>query len=157
MSINTQANLAAVKVLPTRSAAVRSYNESHLLEALSGRLATVAMSGLMFFGSSVLMSDKVGIGCWLLLCSMCCVLTCVECCALFSLTHPEACSRYLSVLYAPRLATCCKASVFVCVWPLIHSLGDNRMLCCCWSGLPVLLPCPQKTHTNKQTGHQPGQ
>lgn len=54
-----QANLAAVKVLPTRSAAVRSYAESHLLESLSGRLATVALSGFMFFGSSVLMSDKV--------------------------------------------------------------------------------------------------
>jgi hypothetical protein len=48
-----------VKVLPTRSAAVRSYAESHLLEALAGRLATVALSGFMFFGSSVLMSDKV--------------------------------------------------------------------------------------------------
>lgn len=55
-----QANLAAVKVLPTRSAAVRSYADSHLLEALAGRLATVALSGFMFFGSSVLMSDKVG-------------------------------------------------------------------------------------------------
>lgn len=57
-----QANLAAVKVLPTRSAAVRSYAESHLLEALAGRLATVALSGFMFFGSSVLMSDKVCLG-----------------------------------------------------------------------------------------------
>lgn len=58
--MHLQANLAAVKVLPTRSAAVRSYAESHLLEALAGRLATVALSGFMFFGSSVLMSDKVG-------------------------------------------------------------------------------------------------
>lgn len=59
--MSLQANLAAVKVLPTRSAAVRSYAESHLLEALAGRLATVALSGFMFFGSSVLMSDKVGL------------------------------------------------------------------------------------------------
>jgi hypothetical protein len=55
-----QANLAALRVLPTRSAAVRSYAESHLLEALAGRLATVALSGFIFFGSSVLVSDKVG-------------------------------------------------------------------------------------------------
>lgn len=54
-----QANLAALKVLPTRSAAVRSYADSHLLEELAGRLATVALSGFIFFGSSVLMSDKV--------------------------------------------------------------------------------------------------
>jgi hypothetical protein len=59
--LRLQANLAAVKVLPTRSAAVRSYAESHLLEALAGRLATVALSGLMFFGSSVLMSDRVSV------------------------------------------------------------------------------------------------
>ena len=54
-----QANTAAVKVLPTRSAAVRSYADSHLLEGLAGRLSTVALSGFIFFGSSVLMSDKV--------------------------------------------------------------------------------------------------
>jgi hypothetical protein len=56
-----QANMAAVRVLPTRSAAVRSYTESHLLEDLSGRLSTVALSGFMFFGSSVLMSDSVSV------------------------------------------------------------------------------------------------
>jgi hypothetical protein len=55
-----QANMAAFKVLPSRSAAVRSYTESHVLEALSGHIATVAASGFLFFGSSVLMSNKVG-------------------------------------------------------------------------------------------------
>lgn len=54
-----QANMAAFTVLPSRSAAVRSYTESHVLEALNGHLATVAASGFMFFGSSVLMSNKV--------------------------------------------------------------------------------------------------
>eukprot|EP00878_Enallax_costatus_P013193 GHUV01013790.1.p1 GENE.GHUV01013790.1~~GHUV01013790.1.p1 ORF type:complete len:1035 (+),score=287.38 GHUV01013790.1:628-3732(+) len=54
-----KANLAAFTVLPSRSAAVRSYQESHILEALSGRLATVALKGFMFFGSSVALSDKV--------------------------------------------------------------------------------------------------
>jgi hypothetical protein len=66
-----QANLAAVRVLPTRSAAVRSYAESHLLEALAGRLATVALSGFIFFGSSVLVSDKVG-GAWVICWRVCC-------------------------------------------------------------------------------------
>jgi hypothetical protein len=54
-----QANMAAFKVLPSRSAAVRSYTESHVLEALNGHIATVAASGFLFFGSSVLMSNKV--------------------------------------------------------------------------------------------------
>jgi hypothetical protein len=57
---HVQANMAAINVLPTRSAAVRSYAESHLLEALGGRLATVGLSGYVFFGSSVLISKKVG-------------------------------------------------------------------------------------------------
>jgi hypothetical protein len=52
--------MAAFNVIPSRSAAVRSYLESHLLEALAGRQATVALSGFIFFGSSVLLSDKVG-------------------------------------------------------------------------------------------------
>jgi hypothetical protein len=34
--------------------------ESHVLEALNGHIATVAASGFLFFGSSVLMSNKVG-------------------------------------------------------------------------------------------------
>lgn len=55
-----QANMAAFTVIPSRSAAVRSYLESHLLEALAGRQASVALSGFIFFGSSVLLSDKVG-------------------------------------------------------------------------------------------------
>ncbi|KAF8062987.1 hypothetical protein HT031_003826 [Scenedesmus sp. PABB004] len=54
-----RANMAAFAVLPTRSAAVRSYHESHVLEVVANRLATVALSGFMFFGSSVLMSSKV--------------------------------------------------------------------------------------------------
>ncbi|KAF6261741.1 hypothetical protein COO60DRAFT_1699671 [Scenedesmus sp. NREL 46B-D3] len=54
-----RANMAAFKVLPSRSAAVRSYTESHVLEALNGHIATVAASGFLFFGSSVLMSNKV--------------------------------------------------------------------------------------------------
>jgi hypothetical protein len=60
MLVLLQANMAAFKVLPSRSAAVRSYTESHVLEALSGHIATVAASGFLFFGSSVLMSNKVG-------------------------------------------------------------------------------------------------
>jgi hypothetical protein len=56
-----QANMAAFRVLPSRSAAVRSYTESHVLEALNGHIATVAASGFLFFGSSVLMSNKVSL------------------------------------------------------------------------------------------------
>jgi hypothetical protein len=51
--------MAAFTVLPSRSAAVRSYHESHVLEALAGRTATVALSGFLFFGSSTLLSAQV--------------------------------------------------------------------------------------------------
>lgn len=57
--LSLQANLAAFSVLPSRSAAVRSYQESHILEVLSGRVATVGLKGFMFFGSSVALSNKV--------------------------------------------------------------------------------------------------
>jgi hypothetical protein len=45
--------------VPSRSAAVRTFKERQLLELLSNRLVAVNLSGYMFFGSSVLMSDKV--------------------------------------------------------------------------------------------------
>lgn len=53
--------MTSFSVLPSRSAAVRSYQERQLLDALGARLAAVGLSGYMFFGSGVLLSDKVGL------------------------------------------------------------------------------------------------
>jgi hypothetical protein len=52
--------MTAFSVVPTRSAAVRTYRERHVLAEFADRMVAVGLSGYIFFGSSVLISAKVG-------------------------------------------------------------------------------------------------
>lgn len=46
-------------VLPTRSGVLRAVSERKILDLFSSRLAAISLSGYIFFGSSVSISDQV--------------------------------------------------------------------------------------------------
>lgn len=52
-------SVKAFTVVPSRSGAVRSFKQRMVLEAFDGRVAAVALSGMVFFGSATTMADKV--------------------------------------------------------------------------------------------------
>eukprot|EP00877_Chromochloris_zofingiensis_P013889 jgi/Chrzof1/8754/Cz03g23090.t1 len=54
-----RAHLTHFTVVSSRSSAVRTYKERKLLDACSNRMVAVALSGYIFFGSSVSISAKV--------------------------------------------------------------------------------------------------
>ena len=51
--------MRAFTVVPTRSGALRMLGEREILDLFSARLAAVSLSGYIFFGSSVSISDQV--------------------------------------------------------------------------------------------------
>ena len=55
-----QVTVRAFTVVPTRSGVLRDLREREILDLLSARLAAVSLSGYIFFGSSVSISDQVG-------------------------------------------------------------------------------------------------
>ena len=52
-------SVKAFTVVPSRSGAVRSFKQRMVLEAFDGRVAAVALSGMVFFGSATTMADHV--------------------------------------------------------------------------------------------------
>ena len=52
-------SVTAFSVVPSRSGAVRSFRQRMVLEAFDGRVAAVALSGMIFFGSATTMAEKV--------------------------------------------------------------------------------------------------
>ncbi len=52
-------SVKAFTVVPSRSGAVRSFKQRMVLEAFDGRVAAVALSGMVFFGSATTMADQV--------------------------------------------------------------------------------------------------
>ena len=59
MPANIQVQVTAYSVVPSRSSAVRSYEERSTLEYFSARIAAVALSGYIFFGSSTTINATV--------------------------------------------------------------------------------------------------
>lgn len=52
-------SVKAFTVVPSRSGAVRSFTQRMVLEAFDGRVAAVALTGFVFFGSATTMADQV--------------------------------------------------------------------------------------------------
>ncbi|KAL4547721.1 hypothetical protein Ndes2526B_g06954 [Nannochloris sp. 'desiccata'] len=52
-------SVKAFTVVPSRSGAVRSFKQRMVLEAFDGRVAAVALTGFVFFGSATTMADQV--------------------------------------------------------------------------------------------------
>jgi sulfate permease, SulP family len=52
-------SVKAFTVVPSRSGAVRSFKQRMVLEAFDGRVAAVALTGMVFFGSATTMADQV--------------------------------------------------------------------------------------------------
>lgn len=46
-------------MVPTRSGVLRAVSEREILDLFSARLAAISLSGYIFFGSSVSISDQV--------------------------------------------------------------------------------------------------
>lgn len=53
-----QVTVRAFTVVPTRSGVLRALPEREILDLFSARLAAVSLSGFIFFGSSVSISDQ---------------------------------------------------------------------------------------------------
>jgi SulP family sulfate permease len=53
----------AFTVVPTRSGVLRDLREREILDLFSARLAAVSLSGYIFFGSSVSISDQARTAC----------------------------------------------------------------------------------------------
>lgn len=51
--------MTAFTVVPSRSGAVRTFEQRAVLEQFNARCVAVSLSGYIFFGSSVSISDKV--------------------------------------------------------------------------------------------------
>ena len=51
--------MTAFTVVPSRSGAVRTFEQRSVLEQFNSRCVAVSLSGYIFFGSSVKISDKV--------------------------------------------------------------------------------------------------
>lgn len=51
-------------MLPTRSGVLRAVSERKILDLFSTRLAAISLSGYIFFGSSVSISDQVCLTRW---------------------------------------------------------------------------------------------
>ncbi len=54
-----QVTIRTFTVLPTRSGVLRAVSERKILDLFSSRLAAISLSGYIFFGSSVSISDQV--------------------------------------------------------------------------------------------------
>lgn len=54
-----QVLVTAFTVVPSRSGAVRTFEQRTVLEQFNPRCVAVSLSGYIFFGSSVKISDKV--------------------------------------------------------------------------------------------------
>ncbi len=73
-----QVLVTAFTVVPSRSGAVRTFEQRTVLEQFNPRCVAVSLSGYIFFGSSVKISDKVlevnalQPACFLLLSQICC-------------------------------------------------------------------------------------
>lgn len=57
--ISMQVLVTAFTVVPSRSGAVRTFEQRTVLEQFNPRCVAVSLSGYIFFGSSVKISDKV--------------------------------------------------------------------------------------------------
>lgn len=51
--------MKAFTVVPTRSGVLRAVSEREVLDLFNARLAAISLSGFIFFGSSVNISDQV--------------------------------------------------------------------------------------------------
>ncbi len=54
-----QVTVKAFTVVPTRSGVLRAVSEREVLDLFNARLAAISLSGFIFFGSSVNISDQV--------------------------------------------------------------------------------------------------
>lgn len=54
-----QVHVSAFTVVPSRSGVVRPFSERSVLEVFMARMAALSLSGYIFFGSSVSISEKV--------------------------------------------------------------------------------------------------
>ncbi len=54
-----QSQVAAVRVVPSSSGSVHTYEVAAVMELLSGRVVTCSLGGFIFFGSSTSMSRAV--------------------------------------------------------------------------------------------------
>ncbi len=54
-----QVTVKAFTVVPTRSGVLRAVSEREVLDLFNARLAAISLSGFIFFGSSVKISDQV--------------------------------------------------------------------------------------------------
>lgn len=59
MQAHSQVTVRTFTVLPTRSGVLRAVSERKILDLFSSRLAAISLSGYIFFGSSVSISDQV--------------------------------------------------------------------------------------------------
>lgn len=59
MAAGAQVTVRTFTVLPTRSGVLRAVSERKILDLFSSRLAAISLSGYIFFGSSVSISDQV--------------------------------------------------------------------------------------------------
>lgn len=57
--LHMQVLVTAFTVVPSRSGAVRTFEQRAVLEQFNPRCVAVSLSGYIFFGSSVAISDKV--------------------------------------------------------------------------------------------------
>ena len=57
--MSAQVHVSAFTVVPSRSGVVRSLSERAVLEVFMSRMAAVSLSGFIFFGSSVSISEQV--------------------------------------------------------------------------------------------------
>ena len=57
--LHVQVLVTAFTVVPSRSGAVRTFEQRTVLEQFNPRCVAVSLSGYIFFGSSVKISDKV--------------------------------------------------------------------------------------------------
>lgn len=62
LSMTAQVTVRASAVIPARSAVLRGPTERAVLDLLTARLAAVSLSGYIFFGSSVKISDQARTG-----------------------------------------------------------------------------------------------
>ena len=61
--MTAQVTVRASAVIPARSAVLRGPTERAVLDLMTARLAAVSLSGYIFFGSSVKISDQARTGC----------------------------------------------------------------------------------------------
>ena len=58
LGMRAQVTVRSFTVVPTRSGVLRDLREREILDLMSARLAAVSLSGYIFFGSSVSISDQ---------------------------------------------------------------------------------------------------